>query len=65
MWAKAVCGVKIFYTRILEGCGLIAPLSNPDWTVTILAKHSISSSECMAGTTGLEPATSAVTESNY
>jgi hypothetical protein len=37
---------------------LVVPLS-------YLPKHPVSHLECMAGTTGLEPATSAVTESNY
>jgi hypothetical protein len=40
MWAEVVGGMRFFYTRILEDSGLIAPLSNPDLTVTLIAKHS-------------------------
>jgi hypothetical protein len=32
--------MRFFYTRILEGFGLIAPLSNPDLTVTLITIHS-------------------------
>ena len=40
MRAEVVGGMRFFYTQILEGSGLIAPLSNPDLTVTLIAKHS-------------------------
>jgi hypothetical protein len=40
MWAEVVGGMSFFYTQILEGSGLIAPLSNPDLTVTLIAIHS-------------------------
>ena len=40
MWAEVVGGMRFFYTQILEGSGLIAPLSNPDLTVTLIAIHS-------------------------
>jgi hypothetical protein len=30
MWAEVVGGMRFFHTQILEGFGLIAPLSNPD-----------------------------------
>jgi hypothetical protein len=53
--------MRFFYTQILEDSRLNAPLSNPDLTVTLIAIRSVSPLECMAGTTGLEPATSAVT----
>jgi dihydrodipicolinate reductase len=49
-------------TRKQGSSGLIGPLSDPELTVTV-GRHSILSAlECVAGTTGLEPATSAVTE---
>ena len=40
---------------------LIVPVSCPDFDVTIRSIRPVSLLECMAGTTGLEPATSAVT----
>jgi len=41
--------------------GLIGPLSDPDLVVTVGRHLILRSLESMAGTTGLEPATSAVT----
>jgi hypothetical protein len=40
MWAEVVGGMRFFYTQILEGSRLIAPLSNPNLTVTLIAIHS-------------------------
>src|SRR5208337_1056401 len=57
MWVR----IERKNTRKLCSSGLIGPLSDPDLTVTIGCHSLLSSLECMAGTTGLEPATSAVT----
>ena len=48
-------------TRKLGSSGLIGPLSDPDLIVTVGRQLILRSLESMAGTTGLEPATSAVT----
>jgi hypothetical protein len=40
MWAEVVGGRRFFGTQILEGFGLIAPLSNPNLAVTLVAIHS-------------------------
>jgi hypothetical protein len=49
-------------TRKLRSSGLIGPLSGPESTITFFCHSLLSHLECLAGTTGLEPATSAVTE---
>jgi hypothetical protein len=48
-------------TRKLGSSGLIGPLSDPYLIVTVGRQLILSTLESMAGTTGLEPATSAVT----
>jgi hypothetical protein len=40
MWAEVVGGMSFFDTQILEGFGLIAPLSNPNLSVTLIAIRS-------------------------
>jgi hypothetical protein len=48
-------------TRKLGSSGLIGPLSDLDLVVTVGRQLILRTLESMAGTTGLEPATSAVT----
>src|SRR5579863_7304442 len=48
-------------TLEMGGRTLIAPIPNPDFVVTVGRQLILRSLESMAGTTGLEPATSAVT----
>jgi hypothetical protein len=49
---------------IVSDVGLIGPLSDPDLIVTVGRRLILRSLESLAGTTGLEPATSAVTGQN-
>jgi pimeloyl-ACP methyl ester carboxylesterase len=53
------------FTRKLGRSGLIGPLSDPDLVVTVGCPLTLITLESMAGTTGLEPATSAVTVQRF